>query len=261
MVLGTLRRKVRGMRPTAPQAPQRGPLAGMKMAVPIWMVDLNVEEPYEPGVTAALERLVRPGDVCLDLGAHVGYFTLLMARLAGPDGRVTAFEASDENARVVRRNIRLNRLDSHVSVEQAIVTDRSREAVELYAGRGGGSMEWTADPEFAIRESPGAERPKAAMRVRGVALDDFFPPGARVDVVKMDIEGAEAQAVPGMTRLLREARPRIVLEFHRDVAWPAIPALVEAGYGFTELDGTPLPVPSGADEAPYQLVAVPRAGL
>lgn len=231
----------------------------MKVGVPPWMVDLDAEQPYEPDVTGALERLVRPGNVCLDLGAHVGYFTLLLARLSGPNGQVVAFEASGENARIVRRNIRLNGLQSRVSVEEAIVTDRSADQVELFAGRSRGSMEWTADPDFAVREDPDAGRPEAAMRVRGVALDDHFPPGSRLDVVKMDIEGAEAQAVPGMARLLREARPRIVLEFHRDVAWPAIPALREAGYAFTSLEGHPLPEFGGADDVPYQLVAVPRA--
>jgi hypothetical protein len=95
------------------------------------------------------------------------------------------------------------------------------------------------------------------MSIRGVALDDYFPAGARLDVMKIDIEGAEAQALPGMRRLLKEARPAIVLEFHREVGWPAIPVLSEAGYAFSSLDGEPLGTLDRAEDVPYQLIAQP----
>jgi hypothetical protein len=59
-----------------------------------------------------------------------------------------------------------------------------------------------------------------------------------------------------MRRLLREARPVVVLEFHREVGWPAIPVLAEAGYSFVTLDREPLAV-EGPDDVPYQLIAEP----
>jgi len=228
----------------------------MRVAVPRSYLD--AEAAYESGVTAALTRLAKPGDVCADLGAHVGYFTLLMAKLSGPEGRVLSFEASAENACTVRRNVRLNRLRDRVTVEHAAVMGRSSDEVPIFAGRSGGSMEWTTDAEFATREGPGHGDHSAAMRTRGVALDDYLPPGSPLDLVKMDIEGAEAQAVPGMQRLLQEARPSIVLEFHREVGWPAIPALAEAGYSFTSLEGEPLGALERPGDVPYQLVAEPR---
>jgi FkbM family methyltransferase len=234
----------------------RGPLQGLKTAFPPGYLDADQE--YEPGVTAALSRLAIPGAVCADLGAHIGYFTLLMAKLSGAEGRVFAFEASPENARMVRRNVRLNHLGDRVTVEHAAVMGRTSGAVPVFAGRAGGSMEWTTDKSFASREDPAHAAERApALEIRGVSLDEYFAPGSRLDLVKMDIEGAEVHAVPGMARVLREARPTIVLEFHRDVGWPAIPALAEAGYSFSSLAGEPLGRLERVEDVPYQLVAEP----
>jgi len=232
----------------------------MRVAVPPWLIDLDLDTEYEPDVTAALQRLVQPGFACADLGAHVGYFTLLLARLSGAAGSVVAFEASPDNARIVERNVRLNGLDHRVSVEVAAVTDRSVDALPLYAGRTGGSMEWTLDADFATREEVGTATIEPTAEVRGVSLDEYFPPGSNLDLVKIDIEGAEAQAIPGMQRLLRDARPIVVLEFHREVGWPAIPALQEAAYSFATLEGRPLERFRGPDEVPYQLLAEPPRG-
>jgi FkbM family methyltransferase len=214
-------------------------------------------EAYEPAMTAAVARLTKPGSVCADVGAHFGWFTVLMADLAGPEGRVHAFEASQENIAVVTRNVQLNDQDGHVSVHHAAVTDGSSAEVPLFAGRAGGSMEWTVLREFAGRDG----RPISAQveRVPAVRLDDHFAPGARLDVMKMDIEGGEVQALRGARRLLREARPIIVLEYHREVAWPAVEELVGAGYTFTSLEGRAIPTPQDTDEVPYQFVALPRA--
>jgi FkbM family methyltransferase len=233
----------------------RGPLQDMKVAFPPGYLD--ADHGYEPAVTAALTRLATPGAVCADLGAHIGYFTLLMAKLSGEAGRVFSFEASPENARMVRRNVRLNRLGDRVTVEEAAVMGRTSQAVPVFAGRAGGSLEWTTDQTFATRDDPEHADRAPALEIRGVSLDDYFEPGSRLDLVKMDIEGAEAHAVPGMSRLLRESRPTIVLEFHREVGWPAIPAFSEAGYSFSSLEGEPLGALERPEDVPYQLVAEP----
>jgi FkbM family methyltransferase len=244
------------VRPEPVRTLDTGPLAGMRVAFPVGFVPDDGPEAYEPDVTAALERLTQPGFVCADLGAHVGYFTLLLARLTGPEGRVFAFEAAADNARAVRRNVKLNGVGSRVTVETAAVVERSAGRVPLFPGRAGGSMEWTTDAGFAVRGDPASRAPAEAMRVDSIALDDYLPPNSRLDLVKMDIEGAEGRALRGMRRLLREARPVVVLEFHREVGWPAIPVLVEAGYSFATLDRKPLAV-KAPDDVPYQLIAEP----
>jgi len=227
----------------------------MRLRLPSGMKALYVDEPYEPQVADALERLVRPGWTCLDVGAHVGYFTLLLARLVGEQGKVLAFEAAPENARLLARNVRLNKLERRVMVENLAVADGPGE-LALYAARSGGSTEWTLDAAFAGREDL-VPTPRQAVPVQAVALDDYFPAGARVELVKMDIEGGEARALPGMRRLLRDAQPIVLLEFHREVGWPAVQELRAHGYVFEELDGRRLNPPERAAEVPYQFVAHP----
>lgn len=233
-----------------------GRLAGMRIMLPVGWDDVYVGHSYEDDVTSALERLVHAGSTCVDAGAHFGYFTLLLARLVGPKGRVVAFEVEHENAELVRRNIRLNGLDPWVTVERLAVSDSSGP-VELFAARSGGSSEWTIDAEFAAREDaePGTRR--AAAIVRSVSLDEYFGRQETVDLIKMDIEGAEAKALPGMKRLLAEARPVIVLEFHREVGWPAIETLIACGYGFETLAGVRFESPKSVEEVPYHFVARP----
>jgi precorrin-6B methylase 2 len=79
---------------------------------------------YEPMTTLAFHTLVQPGDRVVDVGAHVGYFTLLAARLCGPNGRVFAFEPHPDNFRLLERNIRENGAENVTAVRKA-VADRA----------------------------------------------------------------------------------------------------------------------------------------
>lgn len=255
-ILLAVKRRARRLlgRPPGHRHAGRGALSGMTLVLPEGWDAVYVAADYEPRITAALSRIVRPGDVCVDAGAHYGYFTLLLARLSGPDGRVVAFEAQPDNARIVRANVRANRLRRRVVVEQAALSGR-QGTIELVSATSGGSSEWTIDKGFAVRSGPSAT--DATTVVRSIRLDEYFASAPRIDVVKMDIEGAEAEAVPAMSRLLERLRPTIVLEFHREVGWPAIEALLQSGYRLENLDGATLPQPGSADEVPYQLVARP----
>jgi FkbM family methyltransferase len=230
-------------------------LGGLSMHVPWGYRDVYAGD-YEHGVAAALERLVRPGDACADIGSHLGYFALMMARLSGPEGSVVAFEADEDNARYVRESAAANASRASIDVRQAAVTDGRSAQVQIYAGRGGGGMEWTVSREFAEREDA-APTAHATRGVPAVSLDEAFPTGARLDIAKMDIEGGEAMALEGAARLLREQRPVLVIEFHREVGWPAVETLLEAGYVLEDLDGTVLERPADAQAVPYQFVARP----
>jgi FkbM family methyltransferase len=230
-------------------------LGGLRLVVPRGYEGFY-SDGYEPEVARALTRLVEPGDVCVDLGAHIGYFAMLMAYCAGAAGRVVAFEASEENAGYVARTAALNRDRIQLDLRHAAVTDGSTPTIELYPGRSGGAMEWTISQEFAEREDEGPTARRAVV-VPTLRLDDAFGPGDRLDVVKMDIEGGEAVALAGAQRVLAEQRPVFLVEFHREVGWPAIEHFVAAAYGFEELDGTRIDTPSGPDTVPYQFVAVP----
>jgi FkbM family methyltransferase len=236
-----------------------GPLEGMRLRVPWELKAAYAGGKYEQDVAAALERLVRPGWACADVGAHIGYFTLALARLVGETGRVISFEASPANEKALEANIALNRLEGRVESRLAAVVEQSHGTVPLYPGRSGSaewttSSEWTTSLDFASRkdEQPTSREP---LMVPTVALDDVFPAGTQLQLVKMDIEGAEARALRGMARILREMKPIIVLEFHGEVGWPGVIELVKAGYTFEDLSGDPLPTPREWTEVPYQSIA------
>lgn len=202
-----------------------GQLAGM------WMIlDLQNEKDYwlgtyEVDLQDALAELARPGMVAYDVGANIGYVTLLLAKAAGERGRVYAFEALPGNLERLRQNVALNGLEGRIFVQAAAVIDRAREVRFLVGPSGGmGKAEGSAGRTVEYPES---------IPVPGISLDEFvYEQGhPQPDLVKMDIEGGEVLALPGMERVLREARPVLLLELHGpEAARAAWDRLVAAGY-------------------------------
>ena len=201
--------------------PLHGPLEGMQLYVHDEEERRYVQTAYEPLVAAALESVARPGMRCADVGANVGYFSLLLARCVAPGGSVVAFEAQPENAERARRNVALNGLDGTIAVVQAAVCDRGG-TVALRKG--------ATAAEFSIVGGDGAEE-----TVPAVTLDEQFADG-RLDLVKIDVEGAEELVLRGMTRLLAEARPVLLIELHGEQAG-ARALLEDAGYAVEQVDG------------------------
>lgn len=231
-----------------------GELTGMRLSL-----DLHAEKDYwlgtyEPELLATLADLVRPGWVAYDLGANIGYITLLLARLAGPDGRVYSFEALPANLERLCLNLDLNALDQRVTVVPGAVGD-STQPVQFLVGPSGGTGK--AQGSAGRQELAYSQ----AISVPGIVLDEFVftlghPPPA---LVKIDIEGGEVLALPGMRRVLAEARPILCLELHGPeaarVAWET---LVAAGYRLCRMAPGYPPVPSlqGLDWKAY-MVALP----
>lgn len=160
---------------------------------------------FEPFETELVMRTVRPGDTVLDVGANVGYYTLIFARLVGPHGRVFAFEPDPQNFDLLRRNVRANGY-ANVTLEQKAVAD-SAGALALYRNPANKGDHRTYD----------AGGGREAVEVGAVALDDYFASlDGRVDLIKMDIQGAEERALAGMLKLLgRNPGVRLITEF-----WP-----------------------------------------
>lgn len=195
---------------------------------------------YEPLVTAALARLVTSGFHCADVGANIGYTTLLLADLAGADGTVVAFEPLPENAERIRRNVALNGIGARVQVVEVAVADHE-EAVDLHLA--GSTF------EASILQ----DRPRgSALSVAATTLDAYFA-NRRLDFVKIDIEGAERLAVRGMRNVLRTQKPTLVVELHGLEGARAVSELQNAGYVIEALDGEPV----GAKSLPNHIVAYP----
>ncbi len=186
---------------------------------------------YEPELQAALAEFLRPGMTIYDVGANIGYVTLMLAHHTGSTGRVYAFEALPENVERIQENIALNHLPN-VTVVSAAVTDQNAP-VTFYVHESVGMGK--AAGSAGRRE----EQYKAEITVPGLSLDDFvYRQGNPIpQAVKMDIEGGEVLALPGMQRILREAHPLMLLELHgpesEKAAWETLTA---AGYSLYAME-------------------------
>ena len=207
---------------------------------------------YEPQVCAAIRRLVRPGWVCVDAGANVGIITALLAEIVGDAGKVVAFEAFPDNARVLKEQMQALRMGNRVIVENMAVSDGASDRLWLYAGRKRWSAEWNI-MGHDVEGSP----TEAELEIPASSLDQYFPAGSQVDFVKMDIEGAAALALPGMRRILREQSPVMLMEFHDEPEWAARKELLEAGYQLYSIEGRLLDAERDTARQ-YHCVALPR---
>jgi FkbM family methyltransferase len=149
--------------------------------------------------TELMKEYIHTGATVLDIGANIGYYTLLFARWVGPEGTVHAFEPAPENYAILTKNIAMNGY-ANVATHQLAVSDRTADGALYLSDENKG--------DHRIWDS-GEQRENVAIRM--VKLDEIFQDlGTRVDLVKLDIQGAEFAAVSGMTELLR-LNPQAVL--------------------------------------------------
>jgi FkbM family methyltransferase len=175
----------------------------------------------EPEVQRALAEHLRPGSTFVDVGAGIGFFTVLAGRRVGRDGRVVAFEPGPANAAAVRANAKLNGL-GNVRVVESAVSSAEGSAFLVDADA----------PTAALTDRPAP----GATAVPTTSLDTFLQAHRDVvpHVVKIDVEGHEDAVVRGMARTLAVHRPSVVVELHGDTA--AVRFLEAAGYRTTLLE-------------------------
>jgi FkbM family methyltransferase len=152
---------------------------------------------WEPGLTSYFGAYLEPGMTFLDLGAHVGYFSCLAGRLVGPRGLVVAFEPNPRNYELLLANVWRNGLTNVVCFPWA-VTDSSR-ILDLYLSTGN-----SGDHRIF------AEAGRISVPVRGVALDALEVLRPPVDVVKIDVQGAEEAVFRGAAQLLAASPAALV---------------------------------------------------
>lgn len=153
---------------------------------------------YEPHVSRVIRKYLRPGAVVLDIGANIGYYTLLAAAAVGETGRVIAFEPGTDNCMLMAQSVSRNMFHNVTIHCQAVAHRNCRVAFSMDDSNGGISV---TDP---VTRSGSVD---------AVALDNVFRAETRVDLIKMDIEGAEGLALRGMKELLRHNHPVVVSEF------------------------------------------------
>jgi FkbM family methyltransferase len=156
------------------------------------------EARLHPRVREILEATIRPGDIVVDGGSNVGFFSLLAARLLDGKGQVISFEPDPSTFGLLRQNVEYNGLQSIVRLEQKALTSSDS------------TFEFAVVPHEPMRSSmfvnPGTTG--KMIRVSGVRLDDYIEAHSlpSVDVIKLDLEGAEPFALAAMAKSLLTAR-------------------------------------------------------
>jgi FkbM family methyltransferase len=173
------------------------------------VIGLNiVRGRYENDEIRWMRRLLKPGDVAIDVGAHIGFFTMQMAAAVGAAGRVYAFEPSDPIADLLEQSVAENRFEDRVVFRRAAVGAADGSATLTFPVEtlnSGGS--------YVLRDGNTPLPGHLTRKVPLVALDglDLRRP---VRLIKMDVEGAEPHVVRGAERILRADRPMILSELH-----------------------------------------------
>lgn len=176
---------------------------------------------YESDKQRLIAKEVRPGSIFYDVGANVGFYTLLAATLVG-SGKVFAFEPSPRNLTYLRRHIALNNL-ANVSVFESAISDRD-QVLHFHIERTGFGGSLSDEGEGIDVES---------VTLDGLLSGGKIPPP---DYIKMDIEGAELMALRGAEQLLRTHHPEIFLATHgHDVDRECCELLKSLGYSIDRL--------------------------
>jgi FkbM family methyltransferase len=165
---------------------------------------------YELEVTDVVRRKVAPGMNCLDLGANLGYFTVLLGSIVGPEGCVHAFEPFPSNYELLSRNVRENHLEAIAQLHRVAAHDKNEDCV----------LHFRADDlndnfgSMFVAEDKHDTSYLASLTCNGGRVDEMVPGGLPIHFVKMDIEGGEVRALRGMTRILERDHPVIVVELN-----------------------------------------------
>jgi len=165
---------------------------------------------YEPMIVEAMVSGLEPGSVFYDVGAHIGVFSLLAARIAGETGAVFAFEADPDNAERIKEHARRNGLDQIHVVPYAV---------------------WNSPGKLAFQRAPvNSSRNQGAVasglqiqnenmtQVEAITLDSFSQEHLAPALIKIDIEGGETAALQGSENLFTLHRPILICEVHNQVA-------------------------------------------
>ena len=161
---------------------------------------------YEPQLTSLLLPFIKPGMTVFDIGANIGYYTVLLARRVGHQGAVHAFEINDKVLDVLEENVRMAHL-TNVTVVKKAITKTTGEA-EFFLPREGD------EAEGSLRKSDRYDA-LSVVKVKTVSIDDYVHEHGiqRVDFIKIDVEGAEYEAFQGATKLLSSKdKPVIMFE-------------------------------------------------
>ncbi|HEV8656054.1 MAG TPA: FkbM family methyltransferase [Candidatus Limnocylindria bacterium] len=157
---------------------------------------------YEPNVTAVFRGRLRPGMHVLDIGANIGWYTMLAASLVRSSGSVTAIEPNPESAKLLEASRRVNSFDNVMVLQ--VAAGRELGLLVLHGSYSEAMTSAAPDDAAALTNST---------TVPSFKVDDLVPRTKNIDLVKIDVQGAEYNALLGASELIRRCHPTIVSEF------------------------------------------------
>jgi FkbM family methyltransferase len=223
-----------------------GPMRGLKLATSQNVSHAHISGEYEREIQDVIHRHVQAGYVCYDLGASIGYLTLLMAVKAR---QVFAFEPSPAAAAEIRRQVDVNEF-GNVTLVATPVTDSVREVRFCITDRAYGSGISDTETRWPV------------LRLESTTLDLFGDSHDPPDFVKIDVEGEETRVLRGAQRLLSEQRPTICCEVHSmETAREVADILMHHGYRLATPSGSSFRVPDQVTPGEMHVIGVHPARL
>ena len=197
---------------------------GQKIFLDRWdSLDLLENRVYGELDTKIVKKIVKSGDVVLDLGANIGYFTILFAKIVGENGKVVAFEPESKNFQILKKNISENGYNN-VILENKAVSEKNGSTV-LFTGTKSSGANRIYEPKKA-QEWRKKEKQQEFEKneIETVSIDKFLNEKEieKVNFIKIDIEGGEFFALKGMKNILKNPDLKIFMEWDR-------PALEDSG--------------------------------
>lgn len=168
-------------------------------------LSLSITGIHEPFETELVKKEIRKGDVVLDIGANIGYYTLIFAKLVGEEGKVFTFEPDPDNFALLKKNVKINGYQNVILVQKAV--SNKTAMIRLYLSEDNKG-------DHRIYDSHDGRK---SIKIEATRLDDYFTNyNGRINFIKIDIQGAESGALQGMSNLLKNNKSvKIVTEF-----WP-----------------------------------------
>jgi FkbM family methyltransferase len=164
----------------------------------------------EQAVQDALNTSLRPGMIFYDVGAHLGFFSVVAARIIGTEGKVFAFEANPDVAQRIILNRNRNNFHHIYVIPRAVC--HTNAGVQF-----GRALQQTTGGTSSMALAA-AEQGDDIISVASIRLDDFAQTNPPPDIIKMDIEGAEIEALQGASMIFSQKRPMLICEVHHQQA-------------------------------------------
>jgi FkbM family methyltransferase len=176
---------------------------------------------FDSEVGTVLSTFLRPAMTFFDVGANVGFFSILASRLVGPKGHVFSFEPDSRNFDRLARNISVSRISNVVLNRMALMDKDGSIKLKVLAEDGWGMYSSVGEPLTGVKEPRGLSGETVTQHVKCSTMDSYVMENkiGEIDLVKIDVEGAELSVLRGGKKLLgRKRGPALVIEFNRITA-------------------------------------------